>query len=208
MSPEVQLVASGELPQQYDDRVRWVFSQLRASTRGFSHDASSMAGASCVLRWMDDMVPGKELSHLTSLYRELDLRGSDVRLDTGSLLSEGRQSMPYPAFAWDWTVVQSYSWASQQHINVLELVAFFNFLRAFSLRKGNQSVRFVHVLDSMVCAAVLAKGRSSSRILNRSLRRIAALLIAADTNVIPVWTISGWNFSDAGSRFVRPPDTG
>ena len=196
------------MPHQYDDRVRWVFSQLRASTRGFSHDASRMAGATSVLNWLAKMVPGLELTHLTSLYRELDLRGSDVRFGTGSLLSEGRQSMPYPAFAWDWTLVQSYTWASQQHINVLELVAFFNFLRAFSLRQGHQSVRFVHVLDSMVCSVILAKGRSSSRVLNRSLRRIAALLIAADTSVIPVWTISAWNFSDAGSRFVRPPDPG
>ena len=210
IGPEVNKYAEGELPHQYDDRVRWVFSQLRASTRGFSHDASSMAGATSILRWLSQMVPGQELDHLSSLYREIDLRGSDVRLDTGSFLTVGRQSMPYPAFAWDWTVTQSYTWASHQHINVLELVAFFNYLRAFTLRKWNQSVRFVHVLDSMVCSAVLAKGRSSSssRVLNRSLRRIAALLIAADASVIPVWTISGWIFSDAGSRYDRPPDPG
>ena len=61
-----------------------------------------------------------------------------------------------------------------------------------------------HIVDSMVSAAVLAKGRSSSRVLNRVLRRINAVLLLTDLYVLPVWTLSGWIFSDAGSRLWRP----
>ena len=69
------------------------------------------------------MVPGQELVHLNSFYRHIDLRGSDVRLDTSCVLNSGRQDMPYPAFAWEWSVVQAYPWAVPQHINVLEFIA-------------------------------------------------------------------------------------
>ena len=64
-------------------------------------------------------------------------------------------------------------------------------------------MRLFHVVDSMVTSSVLAKGRSSSRVLNRILRRICALVLAADLYVLPLWTISGWNFSDSGSRYIR-----
>jgi hypothetical protein len=43
--------------------------------------------------------------------------------------------------------------------------------------------------------------------LNRSLRRFAALSLAMDSYVVPLWTISGWNFCDAGSRGF-PSDLG
>ena len=111
--------------------------------------------------------------------------------------------MPYLAFAWDWTPVQSYSWAVPQHINVLELIAFFNYLRSVICRREFREVRFFHVLDSMVASSVVAKGRSSSRLLNRTLRRMASLLLCGDLYPVALWTISGWNYSDSGSRFVR-----
>lgn len=60
------------------------------------------------------------------------------------------------------------------------------------------------MVDTMVTAAVIAKGRSSSRILNRTLRRIAGLTLAGDLYPLALWTISGWNYSDAGSRYVLP----
>ena len=59
----------------------------------------------------------------------------------------------------------------------------------------------------IVALLVVAKGRSSSTKLNRILRRVTSLMLAGDVYVCPLWTVSGWNFSDFGSRAVRPPDS-
>ena len=59
----------------------------------------------------------------------LDLRDSVVRVESGEVLEGGRQLVPYPAIAWGWRSVQSYRWQAAQHINVLELLACFNYFR-------------------------------------------------------------------------------
>ena len=79
------------------------------------------------------IVPGGEVAHLRSLYAVLDVRGSDVRLDTGDIIEGGWPLVPYPAIAWDWRCQQAYRWQTPQHINVLELMAFFNYLRGWSV---------------------------------------------------------------------------
>ena len=134
-----------------------------------------------------------------------DFRGSEVSLRDGTVLEGSRQVIPYPAVVWAWRSVQAYAWQTPHHINVLELVAFMNYLRSCVSRADNHSVRFLHVLDSRVVSCILAKGRSSSIKLNRILRRVCALLMAGDNYVFPLWTVSGWNFADHGSRAVRPP---
>ena len=149
---------------------------------------------------------GNEKAHLSWILQFVDFKGSEVRLKTGTIIEGSRQAVPYPAFIWDWKSVQSYSWVQPQHINVLELLAFLNYLKSISKDPSRHSVRFLHVFDSRVCSCILAKGRSSSCMLNRILRRIAAVSFAADLYVLPLWTISRWNFSDSGSRAVlRPP---
>ena len=123
-------------------------------------------------------------------------------------MSEGhRQVIPYPAMVWAWRSVQAYAWQQPHHINVLELVAFFNYLRACARKPDNHSNRILHVLDSRVASCVIAKGRSSSCKLNRILRRVSALLLASDVYVFPLWTVSGWNFADFGTRAVCPVGT-
>ena len=93
------------------------------------------------------------------------------------------------------------------HINILELAAVLNFVRYATRDLLWIEVRFFHVVDSRVTSCVLAKGRSSSKILNRILRRIGALLIICDLYLLPLWTISQWNFADEPSRvWGRPPD--
>ena len=109
-----------------------------------------------------------------------------------------------PRLAWAWSTVQSYKWQATQHINVLELAAFFNFIKCVVRENGLVGQRFFHVLDSRVSSCVVAKGRSSSTMLNRILRLIGALLLAADIYVLPLWTISGWNYADASSRVYSP----
>ena len=105
------------------------------------------------------------------------------------------------------TQVQSYSWDSVQHINVLELAAVLNFLRFAARDLEWANLRVFHIVDSRVVSCVLAKGRSSSKLLNRLLRRICSVLVACDLYILPLWTISQWNFGDIPSRVVgRPPD--
>ncbi len=85
-------------------------------------------------------------------------------------------------------------------MHVLELLAFFNYFRSLAAFSDQHGQRLLHVLDSRVCSCVLSKGRSSSKLLNPVLRRIFGVSLAADLYVLPLWTISDWNFADAGSR--------
>jgi hypothetical protein len=196
---------AARLPLCPSDRLGWVLQSLRSSTRGLSRVGLSSEASDRILNWVSEMIPGSEKKHLINLLNDVDFKGSDVRLESGTLLEGARQPVPYPAIAWQWTCVQAYSWKQKQHINVLELIAFFNFLRHLARSKLEHSARFFHILDSRVSSCVLAKGRSSSKILNRSLRRITSLLLASDLYVLPLWTISSWNFSDAGSRCHNGP---
>ena len=149
---------------------------------------------------LSSMSRGQEMAHLLELLRHADYKGSDVNLATQVLTDGCRQPTPYPTFAWEWKSVQSYSWQAQQHINVLEFIAFFNYIRSQVGSCNFHSKRFFHVFDSKVVSCVVAKGRSSSRVLNRVCRRYAAYALAADLYVCTLWTISSWNHSDAGSR--------
>lgn len=65
-----------------------------------------------------------------------------------------------------------------------------------------------HVVDSVVTASVIANQRSSSRMINRTLRRMGAVCCLADLCLLPLWTISEWSFSDAESRSLRLPPKG
>ena len=153
------------------------------------------------------MQPRGEMRHIHDLFRAVDHRGSDVRLWTSEVLRSSRQTAPYPAFRWAWRPISSYAWRSPGHINVLEVLAFVNFVKHSTAYASNVSCRFLHVLDSMVAAAVVTKGRSSSRRLNGPLRELAGYLLACDVYPFVVWTISGWNYADQASRRTAPrPD--
>ena len=150
------------------------------------------------------MVVGKELEHLRAMVRMADYRGTDVRLMTGEPLRESRLQAPYPAFRWKWKTQLSWAWRMEQHINILEMQAFLTHLRHRARVTGTFGQRFLHILDSRVSCGVIAKGRSSSRRLNRVARRIAALALAYDNSPLTLWTISKWNFSDFASRVHEP----
>ena len=180
----------------------WVLNALLHSTKGMARPGIAAMVCEQVEQVLATIQPGEEAKHMLWILEFVDFRGSEVRLNDGTIIDGSRQAVPYPAFVWDWRCVQSYSWAQSQHINVLELVAFFNYLKLHVLCPSHHSARFLHVFDSRVCSCVMSKGRSSSAMLNRTLRRIAALLFASDLYVLPLWTISKWIFSDSGSRAV------
>ena len=70
------------------------------------------------------------VERLHELANLVDSCGSKVRLQNGSVCEGPRQPVPYPAVVRDCKCVQSYAWVSDQHINVLELVAFSIILNA------------------------------------------------------------------------------
>eukprot|EP00435_Cladocopium_sp_Y103_P034012 s218_g8.t1 len=137
--------------------------------------------------------------------RRTEYRGSDIRLDLGLIWrpdAVARSSINPDR--WVWNVGQAYRWRRPEHINLLELRAI---LRALEWRARSTtfaSCRFVHLSDSQICLAVLNKGRSSSRRINRILRKIASLIVTL--NLYPLW---GWiqsrlNPADAPSRKYGP----
>ena len=101
---------------------------------------------------------------------------------------------------WSWYPILSHPYRDAEHINILEVRAAHLMLRWRSRTPVRIGTRFFHLLDSQVALAVLCKGRSSSRQMNRLLKRIGALTVAA--GFLPAWgyCMSQWNPSDKGSR--------
>ena len=142
-------------------------------------------------------------SHVVeSIFRRVDHRGSDVRLDLGVLF----RPSPWPGMSidpgkWQWKLVISTPWRGPaEHINVLELRAGLLALRWRSRDSSFFGQRFVHLMDSQVALAVATKGRSSAAILNRVLVKQSALLIAVDACGIFGYVATEVNPADFGSR--------
>eukprot|EP00438_Fugacium_kawagutii_P004912 Skav217251 [mRNA] locus=scaffold47:369148:372975:- [translate_table: standard] len=133
--------------------------------------------------------------------RRVEYRGSDVRLDLNLVFkpdSVTRTSID--PRRWVWRTGQSYPFPGGQHINMLELKAILRALEWRARSSNFKSVRFMHLSDSQICLAVLCKGRSSSRAINRILRRIHALCLALNLYPIWAWVASRLNPADGPSR--------
>jgi hypothetical protein len=180
-------------------RPSWVRSELLHATKRLAENNTSAEVADALCRMLLTMVPGQEVSHIKELIRFADHRGSEIRV---GLWSGGGndQLFPYPSFAWRWKTVQSYAWHHDQHINILEFTALFNYLRSLANKRHLQHMRLMHVFDSKVVCGVLGKGRSPSRRMNRCCRRLLPLLLGMDWYVMTLWTCSGWEYADAPSR--------
>ena len=187
------------LPTPPSARGAWVHAELGASTQRLADMAAAGDAGEVVCRLLKTMVPGQEVEHLKLLLRFVDHRGAQVRMH---LLGDAAstQLIPYPCFGWQWESVQAYAWKHEQHINILEFIALFNYLRSLSNKRHLQHLRLFHVLDTKVVCGVLGKGRSSSRRLNRCCRRLLPLILGMDWYLMPLWTISRWQFSDSASR--------
>ena len=139
--------------------------------------------------------------------RRTEFRGSDVRLDVGTLYRPdvAPRSTINPR-RWRWVTGASYPWRRREHINVLELRTVLQALEWRSRASQFHSCRVLHLSDSQVCLGVLTKGRSSSRKLNRILRRICSLCLALNAFPIWAWIASRLNPADAPSRRYEPKD--
>ncbi|CAE8659180.1 unnamed protein product [Polarella glacialis] len=90
------------------------------------------------------------------------------------------------------------------HINSLDLRAYFQALRWRTHSRKRKGTIFFHLLDNQVCLGLCTKGRSSSLVLNSTLRRISALTLAANFYPLLGYVHMSENPSDGPSRRFEP----
>eukprot|EP00438_Fugacium_kawagutii_P006300 Skav233308 [mRNA] locus=scaffold4193:88579:93795:+ [translate_table: standard] len=149
--------------------------------------------------WSDVKLLNVRLIH--QFLRRAAFRGSDVRLDLQlAYRPDAVARTSINPDRWVWEVAQSYPWRQEEHINILELRAILRGLEWRARSSAFHSCRFLHLSDSQICLAVLAKGRSSSRRINRILRKVHALCLALDAYPLWAWIASRLNPADEPSR--------
>ena len=147
--------------------------------------------------------PDAEVSGLvTHFLRIAEKGGTDVRLDIG---------VPFRAKAWprsgiqshlfQWAIVHGYSWRHEAHINALELQAVLNSVKWRVRRASNCCHRALVLIDSQVVCAIIAKGRTSSSKLQRSLRSLNAICLASGLFLTVAYVDTGNNPADIPSRW-------
>ena len=110
-------------------------------------------------------------------------KGEDLMIHAGSdpLPRHCRLRASIPGRLWRWKEISGWSWKHVgDHINLLELRAILTTIRWKILRGRRLRYRFLHLTDSLVCLHALTRGRSSSRKLGKTIRRLNAYLLAAD----------------------------
>ena len=137
--------------------------------------------------------------------RRQEYRGSDVRLDVGTLYRpDAFPRATVNPHRWRWHEAHSYPFQDPEHINILELRALIHTVE-WRLRKMQfNGVRFLHLCDSQVALSVCVKGRSSNRQLNKLLRRLGAMSVAAGLYPVLAWIESHLNPADEPSRRYEP----
>lgn len=118
----------------------------------------------------------------------VSLKGEDLMLQSqGDVPTKfHRLRTSVPASLWRWRTVSGWRWSGTgDHINVLELRAAFTGVRWRALQLQQLDLRYVHLVDSLVVLHGLARGRSSSRKMRRTLLRLSSYLLACGLH--PVW---------------------
>ena len=135
------------------------------------------------------------------LLRSTDHTGSDVRIISGETL--GKKIFPRQSVSaqwWTWVPVFKTRWKYKSHINLLELEAIILGVKHQVYRLGFTGCRMFHISDSYVCISIVSKGRSSSRLLQRRLKYLAALLLASNVQLVLAHVESTDNPTDEASR--------
>ena len=187
-----------QVKQRY--REEWYQEELQPSTARLADPTISKPVATYLTRWEQTMRKGQEAAHLHSLLQRASMRGTDIRFHLMVGNEEQQHEIPYPAKLWRWKTIISFPWKQPAHINELELNAVIVTAKHRARNASKFHTRWIHVVDSTVSRGALSKGRSSSVRLNTPLRKQAAISLAQNSYMFPVWTISRWNFSDKASR--------
>ena len=117
----------------------------------------------------------------------VSIKGEDLMLNASSedQVKYHRLRASVPSKLWRWKTITGWQWRDNtEHINLLEMRAVLTALRWRIEKHQVIKCKFVHLLDSLVCLHSLARGRSSSRKLKRSLLRINSLLLATKCHAV------------------------
>jgi hypothetical protein len=100
-----------------------------------------------------------------------------------------------------WEHARSVKWNEarrEQHINILEMTQMVSSF--FTVAEHHLGERFIIIGDSAAAIGALAKGRSSSNMLNAVCRRAASVLCALDMVALYLWVPTAVSPADRASR--------
>ena len=113
--------------------------------------------------------------------RTAERGGSDVRLDVNiPFRPKAWPRAGIRSSMWHWAIIHGYRWRFRAHINVLEMQAALNAVKWRARKIQNLGKRFLHLIDSQVCAAILTKGRTGSKRIRRTIKKINAYTLACN----------------------------
>jgi len=147
----------------------------------------------------DQSLSVQDLNRL--LLTKVNHTGSDVRISTGEIMvpkAFPRQSIE--AEWWHWKPVFKFQWQHKEHINLLELRSILQSVVFTVNHHKLVNYRIFHITDSYVCMSIIGKGRSSSRLLNRTLKILNAYLLAHGLTLVVAHVESSHNPTDGASR--------
>ena len=128
--------------------------------------------------------------------------GSDVRLDVNvPFRPKAWPRAGIQSNMWHWKIVHGYAWKSPAHINALEMQAALNAMKWRARSRRNFNKRYLHLIDSQVSAAILTKGRSGSKRLRKTIKKINAYTLACGFYPCYCYVHTSENPADIPSRW-------
>ena len=150
---------------------------------------------------LPETLPDQSLVLAAHLSRHVNHTGADVSLAMGipfSVKTPNHASVR--AGWWQWQLLFRTRWKHVTHINYLEMKMIAQAVRWRARYANSINKRWVHLADSMVCNYILAKGRTSSVLLQPVTREIAAHLLALNSTQLYAHVDSHENPTDEASR--------
>lgn len=172
---------------------------FRVPLRSLAPLARRLQYGAALQRFQSLHAPAEQMNRL--LLRQTNHTGSDIRVVTGEIMSS--KSFPRESVSaqwWKWKDGFNIRWQSHSHINVLELEAILLAIKHQISHFQVSDARIFHISDSYVCISVVSKGRSSSKQLQRVLKKVAAHLLIHGLQLIIAHVDSSENPTDRGSR--------
>ena len=186
-----------DLSREWDDLLR----ATDASLTGYGAVYADAGSETCE-RLGDLSETRSKYVTLTESHEDGDDNEGDAD-DWEPLRRKRRMGTPVPLDSRNlrWRAGLSGTWRTGgAHINSLELEALVLAIRQAGRRMASVGRRAVYLIDSKVVVAVVAKGRSSSRVLLRGLRRLAGLLGFLSMTLHAIWIPTEFNPADIFSR--------
>lgn len=172
---------------------------FRAPIRCLAPLARKLQYGTQLHKFSDLSAPAEQMNRI--FLRQTNRTGSDIRIITGEILAP----KPFPresvsAQWWKWKDGFKVRWQSHSHINVLELEAILLAVKHQISHFKTCDSRIFHLSDSYVCISVVSKGRSSSKQLQRVLKKLAAHLLIHGLQLVIAHVDSNENPTDRASR--------